>query len=634
MGGTWLLDAFIRGDNDVVFALFDEGSKTIEERSASLCFYGYIVVENPQAVVAELQKVNDVEDAWVEAWRAPPYYTNTVSVVVFKTRKYRVLKELLRAGALKGVQVVNTFPHPLVEALYRAGIRPLSRLRGWTRGYPSVLPWDPIDEDPPVDYLMIGHESGYYVLETPSRRELFWDLEDLASSAISERFHLGFTHSYIYAKLVDLQPKIASSAHRWVIGGTFDPHVYFTWSRLSYTPLSLMSNVTIGKVLATLESLLARDKRLINDKSTGRVEPWRNIEDLLVSDRGGVVYQPRPGLYWDVCQVDFRSLYPSIIAKFNISGETVNRRPCNNELKFAWTPHRVCTDEEGIVPSSIRELLNIKDLYESLARKTGLILYERRREAVKWILVASFGYLGYRNSLFGSIAAHEVVTSTSREIMRLARLVAERRGYRVLHAIVDSLFISGVQSVEECEKIREEIERETEFRAKVEAHYKWLYIPRCIGGHYGASNKYYGLMSDGTWKVRGVIAVRRDTPLLVRKAQLEALEKLFTAKTPKDMYAKVEEAHAVVDSYIELLKCGVVDPRMLTISRGFKVGGEYRRPLAYILESSPPFRLIYVSSKLVPFSGERSKRIDVYKYIKLLERAKKELPFSEDIKVD
>ncbi|MEM2024898.1 MAG: DNA polymerase domain-containing protein [Desulfurococcaceae archaeon] len=626
----WLLDAFTKNDGSVAFTLYNEEDRTVEERQASLYFYGYIVAKSPQAVAMELESLNGVEGAWVEEWRAPPYYTNTASVVVFKTKNYGLLERLIKTSALRGLQIVNTFPHPLVEALRRAEIRPLLKLRGWRRGLPVMAPWDFSDEDPAISYATISYESGYYVLETVSERELFWDLGDLASSVLSGRFCLGFSDPHIFIKLVELEPRVASSVYRWITGGPFNPSEYFMWSRLSYTPLSLMNNVTIGRVLTTLEALVARGKRFIVDKSHGREEPWRSMRDLLVNDRGGVVYQPKPGLYWNVCQVDFKSLYPSIIVKYNVSGETVDRRPCNNELELPWTPHRVCADEEGVVPASIKELLNAKELYEFLAKKTKLPLYEHRRRAVKWILVASFGYLGYRNSLFGSIMAHEVVTSTSREVLKRARVIAERYGYRVIHAIVDSVFIVGVKAKEDCECIREKIEEGTGFKAKVEAHYKWLYIPHCVEGLGGASNKYYGLISDGSRKIKGILAIRRDTPLLVKRAQLEALEKLFAAELPEEMRAKLEEAHRVIDSYAKLLERGTVDPKMLVVSRG---NGErdYKRPPNYALESAPPFRLLYASSRLVPFSGEILGNVDTYEYIDLLEKARGELPLREEV---
>ncbi|MEM3988733.1 MAG: hypothetical protein QXZ22_09105 [Sulfolobales archaeon] len=75
----------------------------------------------------------------------------------------------------------------------------------------------------------------------------------------------------------------------------------------------------------------------------------------------------------------------------------------------------------------------MKKLYEDLYRSSGLKVYDSKRKTCKWVLIASFGYLGYRNNLFGSISAHEVVTSSSRHVAILAKKTVERLGYTVVH---------------------------------------------------------------------------------------------------------------------------------------------------------------------------------------------------------
>ena len=49
----------------------------------------------------------------------------------------------------------------------------------------------------------------------------------------------------------------------------------------------------------------------------------RNISELRASDKGGMIFQPEPGVYEKVHQIDFTSLYPSIIVKYNLSPETI-----------------------------------------------------------------------------------------------------------------------------------------------------------------------------------------------------------------------------------------------------------------------------------------------------------------------
>jgi len=626
----WFLDAYV-SSGWVFLVFYDEDSHSLETRRFDLDLYGYIAGGEPGLIAAELRGIDGVLDAWVEDWRTPPFYDSLKPVVVFKTRSYSVLRSILGLASVKGLRVVNTYPHPLVEALYRAGIQPVTPVKSLSNGGVETTKWDPGMADPVLNYALVGFEDGYYVLESPESREKFWSIEELAEHLSSRRLHLGFADPYVYSRLIEVEPGIASVAYRWVTGGFYSPHEYFEWSRLSYTPLSLMSNITIGRVLTTIEALYARDRKIIVDKSRGRREGWRSISELLLFDRGGVVYQPRPGLYWWVCQVDFKSLYPSIMVKYNVSGETIDKPNCGTPVKPEWTPHTICLDEEGVVSASIGRLIDLKDVYDKLYKETGDTVYEERKKAVKWILVASFGYLGYRNSLFGSVMAHEVVTSTSREVLRRARLVVEEMGYRVVHGIVDSLFVAGVGEPSECDCVKDRIVEETGFDAKVEAHYVWLYIPRCLNSSDSVANKYYGLLTSGFWKVKGVMAVRSDTPPLVKKAELEALAKLFEARTPSELEEKIEEANHVIDEYVELVEKREVDPRELVVSRTSGVRDRYRRPPRYVLESKPPYRLIYVNGELVPFEKALNRSYDVDKYVELLEKTRRELPSRIDL---
>ena len=68
----------------------------------------------------------------------------------------------------------------------------------------------------------------------------------------------------------------------------------------------------------------------------------------------------------------------------------------------------------------------------------------RRVKMLKWILVTAFGYQGYRNARFGRIECHEAINAYARAL--IARLVpaAEAGGYRALHGLVDSLWLTPV----------------------------------------------------------------------------------------------------------------------------------------------------------------------------------------------
>ena len=51
--------------------------------------------------------------------------------------------------------------------------------------------------------------------------------------------------------------------------------------------------------------------------------------------------------------------------------------------------------------------------------------WDRRQNALKWLLVTCFGYTGYRNARFGRIECHEAICSWSRDILLGAKSLAE-----------------------------------------------------------------------------------------------------------------------------------------------------------------------------------------------------------------
>src|SRR6185312_3090427 len=81
--------------------------------------------------------------------------------------------------------------------------------------------------------------------------------------------------------------------------------------------------------------------------------------------------------------------------------------------------------------------------YKVLYKQGGpdAAVYKARADAYKWALVCCFGYLGFKNARFGKIEAHECVTAWGREALLRAKEAVESRGFHLLHALVDALWI-------------------------------------------------------------------------------------------------------------------------------------------------------------------------------------------------
>ncbi len=90
-------------------------------------------------------------------------------------------------------------------------------------------------------------------------------------------------------------------------------------SRLTRLSPNLTSRFTPGTLISSYEVFEALRRGLAVPFRKRDAESFRNISNLRACDKGGMMFQPDPGLYEKVHQIDFTSLYPSIIVKYNPS---------------------------------------------------------------------------------------------------------------------------------------------------------------------------------------------------------------------------------------------------------------------------------------------------------------------------
>jgi DNA polymerase I len=315
----------------------------------------------------------------------------------------------------------------------------------------------------------------------------------------------------------------------------------FQVSRISSLPLETASSVTPGTAVSALEmSRAVRSGYLVTaykDDHEGEKSP----EELISTDRGGLVLDPDPGLYDDVYEIDFSSMYPSIIVRYNLSPETVMR---SGTMHIPETPYFVSTEKRGFLSTALEELLEIRLRYKAIKKLDPL--YANRDIALKWLLLTSFGYTGYKNAKFGKIEVHEAITALGRWILSTAIRLAREMGFTVIHGIVDSLWISGSGDIS---FLIEKIKQVTRIDIVVDGHYRWIaFLPSRKG--IGSPNSYIGLRVDGTYKLRGISARRSDVPTVVKKMQVECLEILKDCMSSKDIAARSRDLYAIRARYM------------------------------------------------------------------------------------
>lgn len=167
----------------------------------------------------------------------------------------------------------------------------------------------------------------------------------------------------------------------------------FEVSRLCRIPLHTSMRASIGKCLSSLQFYYASKQGLLIPWKPEIVEDGKNAYDLFVADRGGMVFKPQEsGVYEHIGEIDFSSLYPSIIRKYNISAETVNCSCCPNS-KEHWVEElgmHIC-EKDGIIGRSLVLPLDKRKEYKRLKNiETDPLsreIYNERSASLKWILV-------------------------------------------------------------------------------------------------------------------------------------------------------------------------------------------------------------------------------------------------------
>jgi DNA polymerase elongation subunit (family B) len=412
--------------------------------------------------------------------------------------------------------------------------------------------------------------------------------------------------------------------------------------RVTKLPVQYCARTSTGTGISYMQMELAyRDGVLIPEQKAEPESP-KHPDELLLADRGGLIFPPRLGFFENVGELDFTSEYPNIMARFNISPETINCRCCPQAPQVPELGYRVCQRRRGITSRVVERLIQRRAEYKrrmavapayapspgvydrhntgeeghsfSPAENAphppsghplplkgerdggegdGSLLaglkprpsdngstevsqiaghrpnYKLRRTALKWLLVTCFGYTGYKNARFGKIEAHESINALARETLLLAKEIAEQRGFRVLYAVVDSLYVQREGATAETyEALAREIEQRTKLPLALEDVYRYVvFLPSKQHAEIAVPNRFFAVAETGEVKIRGLECRRHDTPPLVARMQREALAILAEARDFESYCRKLEEAREILESYLDRVEAGQVSVEEIAVSR-------------------------------------------------------------------
>jgi DNA polymerase I len=362
-------------------------------------------------------------------------------------------------------------------------------------------------------------------------------------------------------------------------------------SRVCKIPLQIASRSTIGKCLSSLYFYNAQRNEVLIPWKPKISETFKTFTDLLNVDKGGFIFESKPGIYEQVAEFDFVSLYPNIMLKKNVSSETINCNCCryetDNTVPGLEHLYHTCKKKMGIVPLSLKTVLDRRLEYKNRKKnifhyclhyynndhlstsvnnnKKDKLLncYDNRQSALKWILVTSFGYLGFSNSKFGRIDAHIAVCAFAKDILLKVSKIVETNGFEIIHGIVDSIWIRKKTSAKSksenktiYEILKKEIEDKTGFSISFEGIYKWIVFDSSKEDNMNdlpALNRYFGVFEDGAIKIRGIEARRHDTPPIFAKFQEELLQKMSFAYSIDDIIKILPNLEDIYKRYRDLI---------------------------------------------------------------------------------
>jgi DNA polymerase I len=333
----------------------------------------------------------------------------------------------------------------------------------------------------------------------------------------------------------------------------------------SHRPLQETAWGSIGTILTAIQTRKALDRDVLIPAQKTQHEFFKSASKLHNADRGGFTFDPEVGLFEDVYELDFASLYPNIMIQYNVSPETVQCECHRDRADVPELGYSIC-DERGFIPDVLEPIVDDRSAIKAAIAKTEdedrIATLEARSDALKWILVCCFGYQGYENSKFGRIEAHEAISAYARDILLTAKEYFENGGWRIVHGIVDSIWVQPIDGAEQqpLEEVAQAISDAVEIELEFEHEYDWIcFVPRRTSDA-GALTKYFGRDVDGEWKIRGIETRQRSTPAWIADRQEDLMATLGETQDPE----------AVCDHcrrFISDLHAGRVDPEDLVIRK-------------------------------------------------------------------
>lgn len=322
--------------------------------------------------------------------------------------------------------------------------------------------------------------------------------------------------------------------------------------------LSQISGLPLDQVAAASVAFRLEMRFMREAKKLGELVPNRKEEEARAFETytGAIVLEPKPGVHKDVAVLDFASMYPSIMVKYNVGPDTLLKEGerCERENQAPGVGHRFCADRPAFFRRVLERFLKWRAEVKAAMKKypegsPQYRLLNERQRAIKVLANASYGYMGWAAARWYCKECAESVTAWGRELITKAVSIARSLGLQVYYGDTDSLFVAN--EPEKVSRLIDEITKGLEFDIKVDKVYSRVFFTK-------AKKRYAGLTADGKIDIVGFEAVRGDWSELAKETQANVAEIVLRT-------GDVRKAIDYVKAIINDLRSGKVNIEKLVI---------------------------------------------------------------------
>ncbi len=289
---------------------------------------------------------------------------------------------------------------------------------------------------------------------------------------------------------------------------------------------------------------------------------------------GGYVESMGAGLYNNVVVLDFKSMYPSMIMKYNICFTTLSPEGtivAPNGIKFLDKSVR-----SGLIPRILKDLMDERDRVKRIMKQAApsdRAYYDGIQGAIKILMNTFYGVLASSFYRFTNPEIGAAVTAFARKTITGLIEKLRKEGHKVIYGDTDSIFIeSGLTDLEEVIKFGKSLSDRLSSDEGIILEFEKVMNPFFS---HGAKKRYAGRIvyprdQAGETLVRGYEMRRTDSFDL----QSESLSTVFRYILDED----IEGAKKYATETIDKVRKGdpSIDISKLVISRSVKNFGEYK----------------------------------------------------------